>query len=355
MKRVMLCALAVMGALLSGCGSQPGPRPISHGMTPAQVKSEVLSRLGAWHATNETIVETMTGLGGAKQTYHVTLTDQASPLDFRLKVVAQTGSEYEIVDNGLNVVEYRRGARHYTVLAASSDAWAIYRLLGTELPRSLTASRMRSVTVKAKEAVLNMITPLSPGITAKTTLWFNLTTNTPSRWQATWKGGSIEEVPSTIQVNPTLPTSTFQFSPPSGVTPEIGLTSQGTELGQAQAQVPFPIVLPPRGTDFSLHSVNVSSGTASPVVLLTYQTANQSVLVVTESKRKTFKPPARLTMITEMAGTLHVQVGTMPDGQELAALTLGKTALVVEGPVNGVDALINGWANANEASLSPSP
>ena len=355
MKLATLCVVGIVGMILSGCGSQPGSRPISHGMTPAEVKSEVLSRLDAWHATSETVAETMTGAGGSKHKYMVTLMDQASPANFRLKVVASSGVVYEIIDNGLNVIEYQRGDPHYTVLAANAAAWSLYRLMGTELPKSLTASRMVSVSVKSKQAVLQMMTPISPGIMAKTTLWFNLVTNMPSRWQALWKGGSIVETPSKIQVNPALSPSAFRFSPPAGVTPEVGLTPQGTELDQAQSRVPFAIVLPPRGENFSLRSVNVSSGISNRVVLLTYETANQTTLVITESKSAVFKPPSGLSMIREMSGTLQVKVGTMPDGQELAALTMGKTSLVIEGPVNGVDTLINGWANANMGTLSPSP
>jgi outer membrane lipoprotein-sorting protein len=342
---------AALVVFLAGCGATHGQHPISHGMSPAQVKQEVLARLKNWHAVNETITEVAYGPHGRRHVYNVKLLSQTSPVLFRLDVAPQGGTPFEVVDNGLNTVVYQNGAKHYSVLTADPQSWTEFRVLGTELPGIIQESHAEQVTVNAKEVILHLVSPVAAGISAKTTLWFSLTTNTPIRWQAAWKNGSLEETPKSVHLNPPINTSTFQFTPPSGVTPEVAMTAQGTELDLARSQVSFPIVLPPPSMNLELNGVNVSTRGKSQVVLLTYQTTNGSPAVLTESTSSTFKPPAGMSVVTETVGLLSVKVGALPSGSEMAAFTLHKTLVVAEGSVNVVDALVNAWGT----STSPSP
>lgn len=323
-------------------------------MTSGQVKSEVLARLAGWHTVSETVSEVVTGPRFGHQQYAVSFTSQSNPASFLLKMTPKNGVSTEVVDNGRSTIEYKQGATHYAVAASNPDAWSLYRLTGPELSQDLKSSRVLAVSVTAKQVVLHLMMPVTPGITANTTLWFNLTSNLPSRLKASWKGGAIEETPVHIEVNPSVYPSTFAFSPPSGVTPQVAMTTQGTEIDQAQARVSFPIVLPPSGMNLDLSAVNVNSDKASRVVLLTYQTANQEPVVITESRASRFKPPAGISLVSETVGTLKVEVGSLPDGQVMAGFTVNKTLLVIEGPASTVDALVNGWAdNASVGSSSP--
>lgn len=348
-------SLLTLGTILSGCGAAHGSHPISHGMTPKQVKNEVLARLKNWHSVSETVTEVTTGPRGGHQTYNISLVSAANPPSFHMEVTPKKGTPYEVVDNGLSTIEYQRGAKHYSVAASDPNAWTVYRMLGTELPTALEASRVKSVSVKSKEVVLHMVTPVASGVSARVTLWFDLSRNVPARFQAVWKGGSIVETPSNIQVNPSVSSSVFTFTPPTGVHPQVALTTQGTELDQAQARVTFPIVLPDVSQNLQLNAVNVTSQKSKRVVLLTYQTAKGNPVLITESKAAAFKPPAGLSMVTESVGTTTAKVGSMPDGEEMAVLTLNKTLVVVEAPAATVDALVNSWANGIGPALSSSP
>ncbi|MDA8206928.1 MAG: hypothetical protein M0Z36_12745 [Thermaerobacter sp.] len=355
MKNRALWAAALATGFLAGCGTVHGTHPISHGMTPQEVKNEVLARIRDWHAVTESATEVVKGIHHGRQTYRVTLTSQLPSGSFRLTVVPRQGAPYVVVNNGLNAVEYRQGARHYAVLTASATQWDRFRLLGTNLVKTIESSHAVGVSVKAKQVVLHMTTPIAKGTQAKTTLWFNLDTNMPTQWQETWSGGSITETLTDIHVNPTISSSAFVFKPPPGVTPEVALTAQGTELDLAQARVPFPIVLPPSSQSLQLNNVNVSTqGKNGRVVLLTYQSATQSPVLITESKTLAFKPPSGMSMVRETVGALRVRVGSMPDGGELAQLMVNKTLVVVEGPTTVVDALVTAWGNPTSSSTSPS-
>ncbi|PSR23055.1 MAG: hypothetical protein C7B45_04585 [Sulfobacillus acidophilus] len=351
----MIYAAMIIGALTAGCGTAHGTHTISHGMTPQEVKSEVLARIRDWHAISESAVVYLKESHGPQQVDDLTLISQENPASFRLQVTPTQGASYEVIDNGLNTVEYQKGSKHYSVLTASPAAWTEFQMLGVGLPQLIQSSRAQSVSVKPNEVVLHLSTPITSTITAQATLWFNLVTNTPSRWEAVWKGGSIIELAKTVRVNPALPTSTFSFTPPSGVKPEVALTVAGTELDQAQAQVSFPIVLPPASENLQLMNVNVGSSANRRVVLLTYQTTSHSPVVITESKESHFTPTAGISLIKETLGGLTVQVGSMPDGGEIGAVTLNKTLLVVEGPTSVVNSIINAWSTLVSISPSPSP
>lgn len=358
MKRGALWATALAAGTLAGCGTVHGSHPISHGMTPNQVKQEVLARIHGWHAVRESATDVVTDANGHSHVYHFTLVSQINTGNFRLNVTPQGKAPYEVVDNGLNAVQYRHGARHYAVLTANATQWNQFQTLGTDLASTIQASHAVSVSVKAKQVVLRMNTPMSKTTTAKTTLWFNLDTNTPSKLAEVWKGGSLTETIKTVHVNPSVSASQFVFKPPSGVTAQVALTAQGTALDQAQARVPFPIVLPPPSLNLQLNDVNVSrQGKNDRVVLLTYQTAHQSPVVLTESKHTAFTPPSGMSMVTETVGAVRVRVGSMPDGTELASLTMNKTLVVVEGPTTVVDSLVSAWgapSSSSAASTTPS-
>jgi outer membrane lipoprotein-sorting protein len=355
MKRRMVCAAAIIGVMTAGCGTAHGTHPISHGMTPREVKNEVLARIHDWHAVSESFVLYLKEAHGPQQVDDVTLFSQNNPTSFRLDVTPTQAASYEVIDNGLNTVEYQKGTRHYSVLTASPAAWTEFQMLGVGLPQLIQSSQAESVSVKSDEVILHLKTPITSAITAQATLWFNLVTNTPSRWEAVWKGGSILEITKRVRVNPSLSNSIFSFTPPSGVKPEVALTVAGTELDQAQARVSFPIVLPPASQNLQLMNVNVSSSSHGRVVLLTYQTPNHSPVVITESQDTHFRPTAGLSLIKETLGGLTVQVGAMPNGGELGAVTLNKTLLVVEGPTSVVNSIINAWSTSASVSPSPSP
>lgn len=345
--------LAGLTLVLAGCGAQRGPEPISHGMSPAQVQKEVLARIHNWQSISENVTEVTYGAHKKRTVYHVRLLSQANPASFRLDITPNAGQPYEIIDNGLNTVVYQNGAKHYSVLTAEPPSSHEFRILGNDLAQVIQKSHAVSVKVKAKEVVLRMLSPVSQGITAKTTLWFNLTTNTPSRWAAVWPGGSLEETPNNIVVNPKVSASDFAFVPPSGVKPEVALTAQGTELNMARAQVPFAIVLPPASSVLVLNNVDVSTEHTGRVVLLTYQTQGGEPVLITETKSTTFKPPAGMAMVSESVGLITAKVGPLPSGGEMAAITLNRTLVVVEGPTSVVDALVNGWGSASPSSFSP--
>lgn len=323
-------------------------------MTPLEVKNEVLARIKGWQSIQEKINEVMTGPNGQQQTYKVTLVSAQAPKGFRLKVVPKTGTPYEVVFTGLNTIEYQRGSRHYSVFASNPSAWSIYRILGPDLGAELKQSHVQTVSVNPTEAVLHMTMPIAAGVESQATLWFDLATNAPSKLKAVWKGGSVEEVLTQVHVNPTVPSSEFAFTPPVGVRPQLALSPQGTEIVQAQSRVAFPIVLPPSSQNLQLNAVDVSSKAGKRVVLLTYLNARQNPLVITEEKAARFKPPAGISMVTESVGTRTVQVGSMPDGDEMAALTLQKTLVVIEGPTVTVDDLVNAWAAGITSAPPPS-
>lgn len=353
MKRKSVWLSLLMSGFLTGCGAGHGARPISHGMTPTQVKTEVLARLKAWHAVSETVAVTLLAPHQSKRhQYQVTYTSQKSPASFRLQLVPKSGATTDVVDNGLNTVQYVQGSQHYSVAASGSNAWGLYQLTGLELQSVLKSSKVLGVSVTSKEVALHLLMPIAPGIMAKGTLWFDLVSNLPSRLSATWKGGSVTETPSNIHVNPSISASAFVFTPPSGVSPEVALTAQGTEIDQAQARVAFPIILPAGAQNLQLNNVNVNTSKGRRVVLLSYQTQDKNPLVITESKGTPFKAPQGLSMVTERVGTLKIEVGSLPDGQEMAGLIINKTLIVAEGPQNTVDGLVNSWAGTKSASSS---
>ncbi|MCY0897475.1 MAG: hypothetical protein OWU33_00830 [Firmicutes bacterium] len=330
------------------------PHPISHGMSPTEVKNEVLARVRDWHAVKESITEVFTGPHHVVTVYHVKLLADTNPDRFRLEVTPAKGEPFEVIDNGLNTVVYQAGAKHYSVLTDDPNSLTEFRILGTDFPDAIQASRADGVSVSSNEVVLHLTSPLATNVTANTTLWFSLTTNTPVKWQSSWAGGSLTETPTHIQINPSISSAAFNFNPPTGVTPEVALTQEGTELNLVQNKVPFPIVLPPNNQNLVLEGVNVGSRANQQVVLLTYNTESGSPVVITESRGLPFKPPSGVSMVTEAVGLMTAKIGAMPDGDEIGALTLDKTLLVVEGPTTVVDGLINGWANASPSSIPAS-
>lgn len=331
---------------LVGCGTRVGPAPISHGMTPSQVQQEISSRLSHWRSIDEDVTETAkAGPHMASKTYHIKLVSELSPADFILKVTPNKGTGYQVADDGLNTVYYRQGAPHYSVLTNYADTWLQMRVLGTDLPQVLKASHADSVSVKGKEVQLGLMAPVAPGITVKATLFFNLETNQPTRWEATFKGRHVVLVPTHISLNPTLTNQTFAFAPPSGVTPEVVMTKQGTQLDAAKSQVPFPILLPPSEVGLQLSSVEVQSGAHGRTLLLSYETHAGNPLIITESHTSTFRSPSGMSTVTENIGALTVHVGALPLGGEEADFVKKKTLVVVEGPTATVDSLVTAWGN----------
>jgi outer membrane lipoprotein-sorting protein len=325
-------------------------------MTPSQVKNEVLARIADWRTVQETVDETVaSGPHAIPQHLVVSFISQSSPAAFRMQVAPKTGTPFEVLDNGLSTIEYTKGSDHYAVSVSNANTLSLYRLTGLELVGALQASRVQSFSVSTKALVLHLLMPITPGVMAKAVLWFNLNTNAPTRLTAQWHSGSLNEVPVAIHINPTIPSSAFSFSAPSGASPEVALTPSGTAIDQAQSRVPFPIILPPSSSSLQLTGVNVGTARHNPVVLLTYESQHGEPVVITESKAAVYKPPSGLSTVTETVGTLTAKVGTMPDGQEMAGIVVHKTLIVVQGPVKTVDDLVNGWANAVSSPSSASP
>ncbi|MCY0878253.1 MAG: hypothetical protein OWU84_04875 [Firmicutes bacterium] len=351
MKRRVVWTLGAALLMLSGCGTVRQAHPISHGMSPTEVKNEVLARVRGWRAVKETFTEVFTTPRHQSTVYRVKLVAEADPTRFRLEVTPSTGQPYEVIDNGLNTIVYQAGAKHYSVLTDDPDSLTEFRILGTNFPQVIQSSQAKSVDVTSKEVVLHLVSPVTAHIMAKTTLWFSLMSNTPIKWQSTWPGGTLTETPTRMAINPAVSSTAFNFTPPAGVTPEVALTQQGTELDLVRDEVSFPIVLPPENQNLALEGVNVGREAQQRVVLLTYNTPSGSPVVITESRGLPFKAPAGVSMVSEAVGLTTVKVGVLPDGDEIGVLTLDKTLLVVEGPTTVVDGLINAWANASPSSL----
>jgi YbbR domain-containing protein len=60
-------------------------------------------------------------------------------------------------------------------------------------------------------------------------------------------------------------------------------------------------------------------------------------------------------MVTETVGTMTAKVGSLPDGEEMAALTLQKALVVIEGPAAAVDNLVNSWTIGSSQPPTSSP
>lgn len=354
MKRVAIGLAVVSLGTLAGCGVS-GQQPINHGMTATEVKSEVLARLQNWSSVEETTTEVLYPKHGARAVYHIHLVSQANPSRFALSVAPSNGPSYEVVDTGLNIDVYQSGQAHYSVETNDPRSWSEFRVLGTELPQVIKASRALSVDVKPKQVVLHMDSPIASNKWAHTTLWFSLVSNTPVRWQASWAGGTLEETPSSVIVNPTITGQTFAFNPPNGVTPEVSLGGAGNELSAVRSQVSFPILLPPASASLALAHVNVGRQHGSQVVLLTYETSQDVPVVITESKKNTFVPPDGVSLSKQTIGLVTAQVGSLPNGGEMAVFSQAKTFVVIEGPSNVVAAVLNAWGNQGTGiRMSPS-
>lgn len=348
-------AISVGAGILAGCGGPRGPEPISHGMTAGQVQAEILARVRNWHVVSEHVTLSLTE-NGMRQAYSANLTDQVNPPLFSMQVTPVTGPPYDVVDNGLNTVLYQPGSSRYAIEPVSPMPWRWFQLAAGDFPQMLASSRAVGVTVKPKVAVLTLNTPIAPNIQARTEVWFNLDTNTPMRWESAWSGNSLTLVPSHVEVNPSG--GIGGFTPPTGVTPMV--MPSGAADGYLPPPGPvvlrdavnFPLVLPPAGMPLALNAIQTDANTSPETLVLTYMTPNGTPVVITESRRTGFTPPPGVPVITENVGALTVMTGVLPEGVNLAALTLGHTLVVVEGPQNVVENLLTAWANSVTASPS---
>lgn len=345
-------ATLCLGLVVAGCGSG-GPPVISHNMRPAEVEQKILDRLSGWQSTAAHITETYQTAGGPVVHYQLQLVTQASPPAYYLRVSSQGTPAVTWVSDGQETVRYQAGAAHY--LLSTEKPWTTRqrRVLGVGLASLIRKSRLQSVQVKGNQVALHLITPITSGTTAHATLWFDLTTNTPLKWQAQWPGGSVLEVPSRFQVNPSLTPSRFAFVPPQGVTPEVLATgtAQGSTDGQPIQGI--PIVLPPSMNGLALDQVTTGVRQGHEVVMMTFTDGQGNPVLVTESQGGILTRPSGVTLTQETFGSLTVLMGALPLGADVGLFRVGRTSVEIEGPGQVVDVLVTDWGNASLGSSSP--
>lgn len=350
-KKVGLASITglFLAFLASACGAGT-KQAISHNMSAKQIEQEVLNRMKTWRDIRVDVQDTVALKGKDPHTYQISMVSRKSPAAMTMKV--STGSSsYEVVSNAQNTILYPNGSQYYSVSTSFPASPNQYRTLGVTLPQTILDSRLKSVSVLSDNVVrLTMNSVLTNNIRATTELWFDLNTNTPMKWTAQWPGGKIVEVARHYQVNPNLSPNAFHFVPPHGVKPEVVLSQTGMALDQAKKNVRFPIVLPPSQSNLALKQVNEGKSQGRTVVVLTYNNANNSPVVITESAPRTLTPPSGVSMVSENVGTLTLQVGSLPLGGEMAILTINQTLMVVEGPTATVDSLVTAWGNQSPAS-----
>ncbi|MDA8192877.1 MAG: hypothetical protein M0Z53_02590 [Thermaerobacter sp.] len=331
---------------MTGCGG--GQPAISHNLRPAQIKAEILARVDAWQSTAATIEETYQ-TGAHTQQFQLRLMTQAHPASFSLQESSSGSPSTVWVSDSQETTRYQAGAAHYAIVAGTTPTVQQRRVLGVGLAAILHASRVQSARISGNQAVVTMISPVTSAVSAKTVLWFNLATNSPLKWQASWRGGQVTETVKSFAVNPSLSRSDFQFSPPAGVTPEVVLSQAGVALDEAKQQVTFPIVMPPGQTDLTLNQVTVNTDQGKRLVLLNFSQGNGQPVLITESSAGSLAPPAGVSLVTETVGTLSIRVGALPLGGEMAAFRVSHTLVVAEGPTAEIDSMLTAWGNLTSA------
>lgn len=342
---------AMLMAGLAGCGA-PSSQPIGHNLTAAQVKTEVLRRMAGWDVVRTTIDETVQLAGRAPTTVRADLIAEASPPADAVKVTTG-GGVTEIFRSAAGVIRYQPGSAHYDVLAAWPHSEDDIRILGTELPGLIRKSRVTGVRYPAANVVvISMVAPLPNGISAQSRLWFDLTTNTPMKWQAVWNGGRITEVPRHFQVNPVLGPSALIFTPPSGVSPEV--TVALNPGAGSPTPVHLPVVLPPAADNLTLEQITAGQSADGPVVLLTYTTPQNTPLLITEgSGGFRPRPPAGVTVTAVSVGNLVVDEGMLPlSSDEWAGFTVRGMGVAVESSAAAVNVLLDDWGSGGLPSGS---
>lgn len=341
--------MLAMGAMLfslTGCGWFSSPAPLARGLSLSQVKHQLLARIANWHAVSAELEDTVSLVGRPTQKLGVSLIAETNPTQYAVKVTGGT-APIQIISTPRETLWFEQGRSHYAVMAAAPTSPAYLRLLGTELPTMVNGSHMTKVHLEPGNiARLTMQSVLPTGLKATVNLTFNFTTNTPVRLVAEWSGGTITETVSHFVVNPTVSRSAFSFVPPSGVTPTVAQNPGASALALPMATLPFSVILPPSGAADSLTGVDVGpTSSGSPVLILSYTTPTGNPLLLTERKTSRKPPalPSGTTSTTETVGTTAVTIGTLPSGQELAMLSLGKTLILIEGRSQDVGAVVNLW------------
>jgi hypothetical protein len=305
-----------------------------------------LARINNWHQISAQFVDTVSLVGRPTQKLGVSLTAENNPTQYAVKVTGGT-APIQIISTPRETLWFEANRSHYAVMASAPTSPAYLRLLGTELPAIVNGSHMTKVHLEAGNiARLTMQSVLPTGLKATINLTFNFTTNTPVRLVAEWPGGAITETVSHFVVNPTISRTAFSFVPPSGVTPTVAQSTDGSALDLPMVTLPFSVILPPSGAADSLTGIDVGpTSSGSPVLILMYTTPTGSPLVLTERKISKKPPtlPSGTTSVAETVGTTAVTISTLPSGQELAMLSLGGTRILVQGHAQDVGAVLNLW------------
>lgn len=343
---------------LTGCGWFSSPAPLARGLSLNQVKHQLLARISNWRAVSCQLQDTISLVGRPTQQLGVSLVAETNPSQYSLKVTGGS-APIRIISTPKATLWFETGQSHYAVMASPPTSPAYLRLMGTELAAMVTKSRITHVHLEAGNvARLTMQSVLPTGQKATVYLTFNFTTNTPTRLVAEWSGGTVTETVNHFVVNPTVSTTAFSFVPPSGVTPTVALGETGTALDVTMASLPFPVILPPASAAESLAGVDIGpTKSGASVLILSYTTPTGNPLVITERAAKAKNPltlPSGSTSTKETIGTTTVTIATLPSGQELAVLTVGKTQLLVEGRSQDVGAVVNFW-NAAGLMVTQSP
>ena len=344
------------GALvLAGCGFSR-PSAITHNSKPRTAANEILARMSSWKTIRAAVQETQ-GPGnyhGKTLDYEIT-----SNLSNGQYVIHLKGSHpVSVYVNTHETIWYLDHASHYSVLAKLPSADMPWAVAG-ELPALIRRAQIVSVRVQGNLVTLDMSVPLpSSKDDTRAVFVFNTTSDMPQSFSLQLgKNDVVKEVFSHFQVNPALPSGTFTFTPPRGVTPAISLTQTGTALSLAKSQLNFPIVLPPQAAGMTLDAINTGTNSKGRrFVILTFTARDSSSVLITETLKQGSGVvlPSGVTSTVETVGPLSVAMANLPNNMAEAGFVDHKTQVVVEGNVSTVDSLLNEWGSLPSLSATSS-
>ncbi len=350
-------ALMVTGGALviAGCGFSR-PSAITHNSKPQAVAKEILARMSSWKRGRTTVQQTQGPKNSPGHTVNYEITSNLSNGQY---VINLKGSHpVSVYVNTHETIWYPQHATHYSVLAKLPTDDMPWTVAG-ELPQLLKKAQIQSMRVKGNVVTLNMSVPLSSSQTkTPATFVFNTATDRPESFSLQLgRNHVVKEDFTHFQVNPSLASGTFTFTPPHGVTPAISVTKTGTALNLAKSQLNFPIVLPPQGAGLTLDAINTGTNSKNQrFVILTFTAKNSSSVLVTESLKQgsTVKLPSGVSSTTETVGSLAVALANMPNHMVEAGFLDHKTQVIIEGNAATVDSLLNDWGNISSLNATSS-
>ncbi len=350
-------ALMVTGGALviAGCGFNR-PSAITHNSKPQVAAKEILARMSSWKSVQTTVQQTQGPKTSPGKTLNYDITSNLSNGQYVIKL--KGSHPVSVYVNTHETIWYPQHGNHYSVLAqlpAADKPWAV----AAELPQLIKKAQIQSMQVHGNVVRLNMIVPLSSSKNgAHATFLFNTASDIPESFSLQLsKNDTVKEVFTHFQVNPSLPSGTFTFAPPHGVTPTISLTRTGTALSLIKSQLNFPLVLPPQGAGLTLDAINTGTNSQDQrFVILTFTARDSTSVLITESLKQgsTVKLPSGVTATTQSVGSLTATVANMPNNMVEAGFLEHKTQVIVEGTASTVDSLLNDWGNLSSLNATSS-